>query len=137
MTKKSSKINSPNILALSAFGGLISVITGALAAHGLKPVLDSALLDNVHTATRYLLFHAIFSIAVLQIEFIPESSKKLIALLSIIGSYLFSCSIYLLVYLKHIDIDITLFLALITPLGGTIMVIAWLILFIKAIKKHA
>ncbi len=51
------------------FGGL-AVILGALGAHALKDLLDSAAMESFKTATMYQLFHAIALLA------LPNESRN-------------------------------------------------------------
>ncbi|MEL6256180.1 MAG: DUF423 domain-containing protein [Bacteroidota bacterium] len=108
----------------AAFLGLTGVVLGAMAAHALEKSLTPALLDSFETAVRFQMYHA-FLLFLLGIVMDRKESNQLnyATYATILGTLLFSGSIYLLV-LTPIKLGI------ITPIGGTILIVAWgLILF--------
>ncbi len=120
------------VLLLATFFGLIGIIAGAFGAHALKEIIDTEHLRAFETGVRYQLFHAI---VLLILGFQREIQIKWIAPLMIIGLILFSGSIYLLSCKAILDLTNTQFLGPITPLGGSILIISWVLLFLR-IYKH-
>jgi len=136
MTNKSSKKNRSLIIAYAAILCLISVVVGAFAAHALSAILSQEKLESIKTASRYSLIHGTFIIALGSIHWLSESSYKKIAWICLIGTTLFSFSIYTLVYLKYHSIETSIFIPLITPFGGSLIIISWGLLAYQSIKKY-
>lgn len=121
------------VLIIGAFYGLFSVILGAFGAHLFKNFLSPEKLTSFETGVRYQMYHAI---ALLVIGFglsFASSLEKWAGSCLIIGTFLFSVSIYLLAFSEFWNVNLK-FLGPITPLGGTIMITGWLILIILFIK---
>src|SRR5690554_1964724 len=63
-------------------------------------------------------------------------SEEKINSFSVGNTYLFSGSIFSLVLLPVIGIDINKFLGPITPIGGVVMIFGWLVLLIKHLATY-
>lgn len=113
--------------------GLVGIILGAFATHGLKPVLSPEAMDTFETGVKYQVYHALLLIIVGNLR--PVSSKmfSLVFYLLILGIVLFSGSIYLLATNAITTIDFRV-LGPVTPLGGSMLILCWLILLIHALK---
>lgn len=124
-------------IQIGAIFAALSVVLGAFGAHGLKKIItDPALLASWDTAATYQLFHAIGMVVVGALS-TQVDNKMLRWTLNffIIGTILFSGSIYTLVLLKGTQ-GISLGpAALITPLGGICFIIGWISLFLAFKKK--
>jgi len=110
---------------------MLAVMTGAFAAHGLKPVLGAYGLGLFETAARYQMYHAIALFIVAAVSTIPQISPgwlKLAAFAFMLGIILFSGSLYLLA-LTGIK-----WLGAVTPLGGVAFILGWLALLVAALK---
>lgn len=124
-------------LIIGAILGFISVAFGAYAEHGLKSQISAEHFEFIMTAIRYNQTYAILisgiGIALLSSKSLSRClTLKLSNLFFIVGTILFSFSIYIsLVY----NIPIILKLA---PLGGTTLMIGWLMLILAAVflKKN-
>lgn len=104
--------------ALFALQAAISVATGAFGAHALTGILDPKALDWWHTASQYLMYHALAGLIVSTLfSYLP--SRKNILLLFFIGNTLFAGSLYVMALTGY-----TL-LGAITPLGGLCYLLAW------------
>lgn len=121
---------------LAAAIAAIGVILGAFGAHGLKKVVpDMDLINSWETGVRYQIYHA-FAIALVGIS-LSQFKSPLLATsvrLFVAGIILFSGSIYTLVLLKSLTTVSLGAFAMLTPLGGVVLIIAW-ILYIIGIKK--
>ncbi|MDO5651924.1 MAG: DUF423 domain-containing protein [Moraxella sp.] len=110
----------------------IGVGLGAFGAHGLKKFADDYAIAIWHTATLYLLIHAVGLIvvgAISQFDTTTIASRLTkTALLLQAGIVLFSGSLY------AIALGAPKWLGAITPIGGISFIIAWLSLAI-AIKR--
>lgn len=120
-------------LVIGAILGFISVALGAYAEHGLKAQISAEHFDFIMTALRY---NQIYAIVISCIGIALLSSRnlagcftlKLSSLLFIIGTIFFSFSIYISVIWNISDI------LRLAPIGGTILMLAWLSLAIAAIS---
>lgn len=115
------------VLISAIFYGANSVILGAFGAHALKKVLSEAALRSFETGVRYQMFHAI---VLLIVGFYFSFSTKLenaMAWMFIVGTFLFSVSIYILSMTEFLNIKLR-FLGPVTPLGGLFMITGWILL---------
>jgi len=111
-----------------------AVALGALGTHALKEVLTESQLHSFETGVRYQLFHALaLLVLVLNAEKFNQHLKKSLTLMTV-GICLFSFSIYLLSIQETVGISLS-FLGPITPIGGLLLISAWLLLFFS-IKKQ-
>lgn len=121
------------ILVLASILGLTSVIIGAFGAHGLKEVLDAEQLQTFEVGVRYQMYHALFLLFIGLTEKISVKTKSTIFYLVLVGVIFFSGSIYGLA-----TNDLTGFnfkkIALITPVGGALLIASWAILLINFLK---
>ncbi|MEM6262628.1 MAG: DUF423 domain-containing protein [Bacteroidota bacterium] len=113
-----------------AIFGFTGVIAGALGAHALEKVLEPEQLQSYLTAVRYQMYHALFLLVlgVLAKSGTPGSLKAAIWC-AIIGTLMFSGSIYLLIFTS-------LPVWMITPMGGTVLIVAWALVAVWALR-HA
>lgn len=121
------------ILILATVLGLTSVIIGAFGAHGLKEVLDAEQLQTFEVGVRYQMYHALFLLFIGLIGKISEKTKSTIFYLVFVGVIFFSGSIYGLATNNLTGFDFSK-IALITPIGGTLLIAAWAILLINFLK---
>lgn len=114
---------------IGALLALLGVMLGAFGAHGLKNILDASALATFEVGVRYQMYHAL---AILLVGGLAAQAslvwRKRAALLFIIGSVLFSGSIYLLVLTGQ------KWLGPVTPLGGLCLMLGWVALAISVMK---
>ncbi|RVU82785.1 DUF423 domain-containing protein [Leucothrix sargassi] len=119
-------------LLLGATLAALSVLFGAFGAHGLeKHLQDVKLIDTFETAARYQFYHAIGLILVFILSQygLANTYLSVSGWLMFFGTVLFSGSLYCYV-LSGIKV-----FAMITPIGGLLMIAAWITLLISAVKK--
>lgn len=112
----------------------LSIILGAFGAHALKQPLGESL-DSYKTAVSYLQLggFSIFMGVLLQ-RFFQISVGKFLAV-NTAGTLLFSLSIFLVLYLKiGAQMSVPTLLALVTPLGGTVLISSWVLLIIEILR---
>lgn len=120
-------------IKISIYFCLIAVILGAFGAHFLKDLLSDNLLNSYQTGIRYQIIHAL-TILILSLNTKKFNSLINIVLLTMtIGIVLFSFSIYMLTIQSIIDLSLN-FLGIITPIGGVLLIVSW-ILLLFSIKK--
>lgn len=121
------------ILITGAILGLFGIILGAFAAHGLKPQLSPDQRLTFETGVKYQMYSAFFLLFLGLYSGAKEKMKNICFYLTIIGALLFSGSIYLLATNHLTSFDFTA-IALTTPLGGTLMIAAWVVLLASLFK---
>ncbi|WP_461532518.1 DUF423 domain-containing protein [Sinomicrobium sp.] len=122
-----------NILVTAAFFGLTAIVLGAFGAHGLKKLIDEAALLTFETGVKYQMYHALFLLFVGSTALISEKARTAIFWLTTIGVIFFSGSVYGLATNELSAFDFRS-IALITPLGGTLLVAAWGVLFYNVLR---
>lgn len=113
--------------------GLVGIVLGAFAAHGLRSVLADSALESFQTGVRYQMYHAFFLFFIGLNSHLSALQKKYIFSLTLAGIFLFSVSIYLLATNALTSIDFT-FLGPITPIGGLFLISAWGMLLYGFVK---
>lgn len=121
------------ILVTAAILGILSIILGAFAAHGLKKVISPEAINTFETGVKYQMYHAIFLLFVGSSTYILDSYKKTIFYLVLIGLVFFSGSIYALATNALTSFDFKK-IGFITPIGGLLLIISWLVLLINFMK---
>jgi uncharacterized membrane protein YgdD (TMEM256/DUF423 family) len=116
--------------------GILGIILGAFAAHGLKELISEASLQSFETGVRYQMYHAFFLLILGSMHRIPKKSKKAIYILTLVGVLFFSGSIYGLSTNALTPVDFNK-IALVTPLGGLLLIGSWVILLISFLKLKA
>ncbi|QKF82489.1 DUF423 domain-containing protein [Halarcobacter ebronensis] len=108
----------------------LAIAIGAFGAHGLKAIVEPNMLVVYHTGVEYQFYNTLGLFAVSFVIYLkPDSKKSVIAAwLIFIGMIIFSFSLYLLVILNMPV------LGAITPIGGTLMIIGWLLLAYSILK---
>jgi len=127
-------MNKQIIITASVFG-MLAVVTGAFGAHGLKAVLPAAQLEVWHTAVQYNFYH-VFALLFLS-TFRVDAKNKLIRAcyyLFTFGIVFFSGSLYLLSCRSIIGWHWLIYMGPITPLGGLLFILGWLLLAIAAFR---
>lgn len=118
------------------FGGLyggLAVIFGAFGAHALKSRFTEDQLKNFETGVKYQMYHALLLIITgISFPFL-ETSQQIMGWSFIIGVFLFSFSIYGL-SLSAANGKKLRFLGPVTPLGGLLLVIGWILFTINAAR---
>lgn len=117
-------------LIIASFMMALAIAIGAFGAHGLKAIVDESLMKIYQTGVQYHFYNTLGLFAIALVSFFMPSSKKVAVagFMLFIGTVIFSFSLYLLVLLK------ASWLGAITPIGGTLMIIAWLTLAYAIIK---
>lgn len=107
-------------LVIGALYGLLSVILGAFGAHAFRKILSVEKLASFETGVRYQMYAAFFLLVVGFILKFDTGVDKWISWLMILGTLLFSFSIYALSFQEYWGVNLK-FLGPITPLGGLFM----------------
>ena len=116
-------------ILIAAVFGCLAVLLGAFAAHGLKSTLSTEHLAVLQTGVHYQFIHALalLLVAVLA-QGRPSWSLLLATVFFTLGVVLFSGSLYVLVLTPFKP-------GLITPVGGSLLVLGWVCLACSAWRK--
>jgi uncharacterized membrane protein YgdD (TMEM256/DUF423 family) len=125
-----------NFLRIAAISGCISVALGAFAAHKLNDVITADALNVFQTGVRYQFYHtfALLATGILYEKF-PNKLINWAGLCFIIGTVLFSGSLYALTVFRIIENISYDKIGIITPFGGTFLIAGWLLIFLGVTKK--
>ena len=122
------------ILITGLLFGMLAVVLGAFGAHSLKKVLTIEALDTFETGVKYQMYHALFLLVLGGITTLPDTTKKVVFYLILIGTVLFSFSIYLLATNKLTGFDFRK-IGFVTPIGGTLLILGWGYLLFAILSK--
>ena len=121
------------ILVTGAIVGIIGIVLGAFAAHGLEKLVDAEAIKSFETGVRYQIYHALLLLILGGTSFITEKRKKVMFYLIVIGLIFFSGSIYGLATNDLSSFDFKS-IAMITPVGGLLLILAWVVMLIDILK---
>ena len=122
------------ILVTASILGVLSVVLGAFAAHGLKALIAAEQLQSFETGVRYQIYHAFLLLFIGNTDKLTLRTKKSVFYIVIAGVLLFSGSIYGLATNALSGFDFKQ-IALITPIGGLLLIVAWIVMGIGFIRN--
>lgn len=117
---------------------VMAIVLGAFGAHGLKELIAPERLESFEVGVRYQIYHAL-GLLLLAALYKTELHRTMrwSATLMLIGTLLFSCSIYLLACRSLIGIDsLTSVLGPVTPLGGMLLIGSWVVLMVGILRTR-
>ncbi len=115
--------------ACAAFSGLLAVVLGAFAAHGLKGRLAPEMLAAFQTGVQYQMVHTLALLAVLLLLFRTDSAWLLAAAAAfLLGIACFSGSLYMLA------VTGVKWFGPVTPLGGLLLIAGWAALLVAVLR---
>lgn len=118
------------VLISGAVLGILSIVLGAFGAHALKQVLSEERLSSFEVGVRYQMYAAI-TLLIIGFHLDFSSSIENWAYYGLFwGCILFSGSIYILSFKDLLKFNMK-FIGPITPLGGLLMIVGWLMLLIS------
>lgn len=117
---------------------VISISLGAFAAHGLESMnIPADQIDSFNVGVRYLFYNGLGMMAISgiydKLDFTLKPQYRGI----LWGTIIFSSSIFGLVLLPQLNIDINKILGPITPIGGLIMIFGWFTLMVKYMRTYS
>ena len=122
------------IFSTGIFFGLTAVLLGAFGAHGLEKMIDAKAIETFETGVRYQMYHALFLMILGGCNVMINERKKMVYYFIVAGVVCFSFSIYLLAINELSSFDFKK-LALLTPLGGVLLVTGWILLGIRVLNQ--
>ncbi|MEN8764464.1 MAG: DUF423 domain-containing protein [Wenyingzhuangia sp.] len=118
---------------LASFSGALAVLLGAFGAHSLKNILSDSQMYRFETAVRYQIIHSLLALIVLLIPFLTVRQMKIIIKTLFVGVFCFCGSIYILVT-GFVSAGYIWF---VTPLGGLLIIISWMLIGYYALKQKS
>lgn len=115
-----------NLAAFAALSGALAVLIGAFAAHGAGPQVKTLLTTGSH----YLMVHALLGL----LCSVWPGRGRLVVLagwLAAVGGVVFCLALSAIALLS-----LTV-MGAIAPIGGVLMIVAWLLLLIAALRSHS
>ena len=121
------------IFVFGAASGLVSVVLGAFAAHGLKGRIDERLVHAFETGVHYQMIHSVMLIVVglLTLHWGKHWALVYASWGFVLGIVLFSGSLYLLALTQM------KWIGPVTPLGGLAFIIGWALLAVGTWQNTA
>ncbi|MGD9251415.1 MAG: DUF423 domain-containing protein [Desulfobacterales bacterium] len=118
------------LISSGALSAALSVILGAFAAHALKSRMPPETLTVFQTGVQYQFYHSLGLILIGIVVQLTNASALLTnaGWLMLVGIILFSGSLYLISFTGIRS------LGLITPVGGTAFIVAWLLLAVGILR---
>ena len=115
-------------IILGALNAMMAVGTGAFGAHGLEGKLSDKYMSIWEKATTYQMYHGLGLLVIGLISGTTSINVNWAVWLLFFGIVFFSGSLYFLA-LTQVRI-----LGAITPIGGVLFIIGWLVLVIATLK---
>ena len=115
------------LLTAAFFGSIfmfLGVALGALGSHALSGKITQEALQSYMIAIRYMLFHGIALLFLSAVPFIETPKKERIALILVLGVFVFSGSILMLSTKAIHGLNVS-WLGPVTPIGGLLLLGAW------------
>ncbi|MDV6169415.1 DUF423 domain-containing protein [Flavobacterium sp. DG1-102-2] len=122
------------ILLVAAVFGAIAIVLGAFGAHGLKSLISPESIAVFETGVKYQMYHALFLLFLGTTPSVSQMAKNTILMLVVSGIVLFSGSVYFLACNVLFSFDFKK-IGIITPIGGLLLILAWIVLFLHLIKQ--
>ena len=123
---------SHNTEIFGAFFALLSIILGAFGAHLLKKKIPEPALQSFEVGVRYMMYHGL---ALLILPLLSLSETEWIERFFIVGTVLFSLSIFLLSLQTMLKRNLKI-LGPVTPLVGGFLIIGWGLLLFKFLSFY-
>lgn len=118
------------LIRTAALLGFSAVLLGAFGAHGLKSRITVEMLAVFEIGCRYHLAHALALLALSSLTpFLKEPTLRWVMRFWVLGVVIFSGSLYALA------ITGVRRWGMVTPVGGLLLMVGWLTLFLGAIQQ--
>ncbi len=123
--------NTRTLLIIASLMMALNIAIGAFGAHGLRPYLDEYGTIIYNKGVAYSFYNTLGLFAIAFMSYLLPNSTKLVKgyYFILAGTLIFSFSLYIL------SLTLILWLGAITPIGGTAMIIGW-ILVILGLKEE-
>lgn len=125
-------------IIIASFLGALAVALGAFGAHGLKNYATPAMINTFETAVKYQFYH-VFALSITGIlyAYYPSPLLVMTGKFFIVGMSIFSGSLYLLTLFSILGQNQFKWLGAITPMGGLLLIVAWILMGISLLRYKA
>jgi len=123
------------IIFTAAVLGMLAVIAGAFGAHTLKELINAQQLEIWHKGVEYQFYHVL---ALLFLSTFSRPNSRVVKasyFFFTFGIIFFSGSLYTLACFNMLTGDWLYYMGPITPFGGLLLILGWLMLAIAAIRN--
>ncbi len=114
--------------------GFLSILFGAFGAHALENLITVEAIATFETGVRYQMYQAFFLMILGTRNGLAEKQTKIVFRLILVGTILFSFSIYLLAMNSLTTIDFKK-IGFLTPIGGTLLLAGWFLFGYSILTK--
>lgn len=124
--------NSKKFIFIASVMMALAIALGAFGAHGLKKIVSEEMLKVYNTGVQYHFYNS-FGLFIVSFLMIFKNDSKILLRASwilLIGMIIFSFSLYLLVILNMP------ILGAITPIGGTMLIVSWIMVSYAVLKDR-
>jgi uncharacterized membrane protein YgdD (TMEM256/DUF423 family) len=129
-------MNNSQIGSIAAFLLAASVALGAFGSHGLKEVLSVERFEVYQIGVKYQFYHSLGLLLIFLLgKLMPQANFKTPALLMFIGLVVFCGTLYGIAIGEFFGFDWS-FLGMITPIGGVLLLVSWLILGVRIYRNE-
>lgn len=116
---------------------ILSIVFGAFGAHGLQGLkLAPEKIASFETGVRYQMYNALALLALAALRPVIDFPVRIIVILVVTGVVFFSGSIYGLTLQEVFKADLSKILGPVTPFGGVLMILGWLILLVRILRME-
>jgi uncharacterized membrane protein YgdD (TMEM256/DUF423 family) len=122
------------IILVAAVLGVMAIVLGAFGAHGLKELISPESKAIFEKGVEYQMYHALFLLFLGTTALVSDKAKNTILILVVSGVVFFSGSLYFLACNVLFSFDFKK-IGIITPIGGLLLIGAWITLFLHLIKQ--
>ena len=124
-------MNQRSTLLAAALLGAFSVSIGAFGAHGVKSILEqTGRTETFELAVRYQFYHTLTILLVgLLMNKFETKLLEFASLFFVLGIIFFSGSLYVL------SLTGSTWLGAVTPLGGLLFIIGWVLVFVGILRS--
>ncbi len=116
--------------------GMLTIVLGAFGAHGLEKLITADAIETFETGVRYQMYHVFLLFILGLLPGLAPNIKRIVFYLIVSGIILFSFSLYLLAINELVDFDFKK-IGFLTPIGGTLQIMAWGILAYNFLKMKS
>ncbi len=126
------------LIRIGAVMAFLAIAFGAFGAHRLKDLVSAESVAVFDTGARYMIYHSIaIIIAGILYQYFSNRSVVYAGYSFVAGIVLFSGSLYLMTFFKAQGVVGISGIGIITPIGGLLFLLGWLLLLIGTFKKSA
>lgn len=118
------------ILLAAAVAGFFGVVFGAFGAHGLQTLLEQRGTTAAwQTGVQYWFYHSLALLAISFASSLGRDIRRRVSVAWLLGMLIFSGSLFVLATTGP------RWLGAVTPIGGILLLVGWLLLFLEILRQ--